>query len=101
MPDVAVPVLGSAGAGSVPHPQALTSPQSEEKLADDCSRASLTNRNNLLWSTLEIKKDVLLLAGLSTSCSRTTGAKAAPILLPREGREGGSMKGAGKGRVLD
>lgn len=89
MPDIAVPVLGSAGAGSIPHPQALTSLQSEEKLADEWCRASLTNRNNLLWSTLEIKKDVLLLAGLSTSCSRTTGAKAAPILLPREGREEG------------
>lgn len=85
MPDVAVPVLGSADAGSIPHPQALTSSQPEEKLADECSRASLTNRNNLLWSTLEIKKDVLLLAGLCTSCSRTTGAKAAPILLPGRG----------------
>lgn len=47
MPDVAGPVLGSAGAGSVPHPQTLTSLWSEKKLADECSRASRTNRNNL------------------------------------------------------
>lgn len=84
-----MPVLGSAGAGSVPHPQALTSLRSEKKLADECSRASLTNRNNLLWSTLEIKKDVLLLAVLPAGCSRTTGAKAGPILLHRERREEG------------
>lgn len=43
----------------------------------------------LLWSTLEIKKDVLWLAVLSAGCSRLTRTKAGLILLPRERREEG------------
>lgn len=50
MPDTAGLVLGDAGAGSVPHPQALTSLQAEDKLADGRSLACCTNRNNLFVS---------------------------------------------------